>query len=761
LNKYTFPLSSILFLLGLLFYLPANAKLSEQDQHTVDSLKKVVEGEMHDTFKLKAMRNWSNLIYYSDPELDLELNERINQLCLENLEKDLPKIERHYYLFAQSGAINMIGVYHKKKGDYEKAIDLYLQSMKISESINNQRGISMSANSLGNLYSDQGDYLQAKFFYQQGLEIDKELGNKSDIASSYVNLGQVYMKQGNNAQAIDYYLKSLKIQEELDDIYGMALSYVNIGLINHKLQENETALEYLGKAKANFDSLGYKYGSAACLTNMGNIFQEEGDYDTAIKYQFEALELRESIGDKMSIAHSYANLGSLHKMNNKWAKAEEYFNKSLKIREELEEEPGIAFNLSSLGKLKYDQKNYEQALDYAKRGLEIGQRIGDIEEIEHAAKILWLTYKAKRQYDRALSMHELYIDSRDSINSSNNQKEVIKKQAQYEFDKQHLADSLAYAQKQEMDAMMHKSALEKEANQRYLLYSGIAALVIIGLILMGGYLRKKKDNQLIKEQKQEVETQKQMVEQKNEEIIDSINYAQRIQRAILPPMSEVEAALPESFVFYRPKDIVAGDFYWMKKTDDSVYIAAADCTGHGVPGAMVSVICNSGLNRSVMEFGLKSPAEILDKTRELVIKEFEKSEEEVKDGMDIALCRIETNKVSYAGANNPLWLIRNGEMQVIKADKQPIGKYANSKAFSHHEIEVQKGDVIYLFSDGFPDQFGGEKGKKYMSARFKRFLLSIHDHNLSEQGKLLESEFLNWIGGEEQLDDICVVGVKI
>jgi serine phosphatase RsbU (regulator of sigma subunit) len=216
-------------------------------------------------------------------------------------------------------------------------------------------------------------------------------------------------------------------------------------------------------------------------------------------------------------------------------------------------------------------------------------------------------------------------------------------------------------------------------------------------------------------------------------------------------------------VLYKPKDIVAGDFYWMEPLEEQVLFAAADCTGHGVPGAMVSVVCNNGLNRSVREYGLTDPGKILDRTREIVIQEFEKSEEEVKDGMDIALCALQGTTLAYAGAHNPLWIVRNGstEIEEIKANKQPIGKYDDPLPYTTHRIELQPGDTFYIFSDGYADQFGGERGKKLKSSNFKKLLLSLQQEPMKKQQTLIAEEFERWKGNIEQLDDVCVIGVRV
>jgi serine phosphatase RsbU (regulator of sigma subunit) len=311
-------------------------------------------------------------------------------------------------------------------------------------------------------------------------------------------------------------------------------------------------------------------------------------------------------------------------------------------------------------------------------------------------------------------------------------------------------------------------------NQKSINYIILVVLLIIGslgFLSFRSYRKQKAQATIILEQKQvaeiqrdEIQNQHYQLEEKTKEITDSINYAKRIQEAILPPIKLVKNYLAESFIFYQPKDIVAGDFYWMETTDDLVIFAAADCTGHGVPGALVSVVCSNALNQALKEFGQTQPAAILDKTLDIVIERFEKSEKEVKDGMDIALCAYnsKTMELQFAGAQNSLWIIKNGadELIEIKGDKQPIGKYAEKKPFTNHTIQLEKGDLIYMTSDGYVDQFGGDKGKKYKSINFKKLLLSIKVKPVDEQLTIIKQNFDQWKGDLEQLDDVCVIGFK-
>ena len=307
---------------------------------------------------------------------------------------------------------------------------------------------------------------------------------------------------------------------------------------------------------------------------------------------------------------------------------------------------------------------------------------------------------------------------------------------------------------------------DKIEEQKSIIWLSVIFLIIVsvlGILAYRSYRLKNKANIVISSQKAEIEEQHHVLEEQHKEITDSINYAKRIQDAILPPLKLVRGYMPDSFILYEPKDIVAGDFYWMEGINNLIIFAAADCTGHGVPGAMVSVVCHNAMNRAVREFMLVEPHDILDKTREIVLETFENSDEQVNDGMDIALCTIntETNKLKFAGANNSLYFIRNGELSEVKPDKQPIGKYDEAKPFTKHEIELEKGDVIYTFSDGYPDQFGGPKGKKFMYKPFRKLLLSIHHKPMEEQHHLLSKAFEDWRGEIEQIDDVCVIGVRI
>jgi serine phosphatase RsbU (regulator of sigma subunit) len=279
-----------------------------------------------------------------------------------------------------------------------------------------------------------------------------------------------------------------------------------------------------------------------------------------------------------------------------------------------------------------------------------------------------------------------------------------------------------------------------------------------------------KQKREVEVQKHVIEQQKELVEEKQQEIIDSITYAKRLQNAILPPKNYINKYLPDNFVLYQPKDIVAGDFYWMEVTESSdsestelIFIAVADSTGHGVPGALVSIVCSNALNKSVKEFGLRQPGQILDKTRAIVLETFEKSGEEIKDGMDISLLCIDkkNKKITWSGANNPLWFVSDHHLTEIKPDKQPVGKSDKLLPFTTREIVWLPEMMIYLMTDGYPDQFGGPKGKKFKYKQLEELLVAISHDPPEVQKQTLIERFNSWKGDLEQVDDVTLIGIRL
>jgi serine phosphatase RsbU (regulator of sigma subunit) len=629
-----------------------------------------------------------------------------------------------------------------------------------------------------------------------------------------LNRGLLFKFEGNFPKALEHYYRSLKIARKIDDQYTQAYCYNNIGRVYVDLDEKNLALKYYRLSLELKLKLNDQSGIAESYNNIGVIYGQKGMTQEAIKYYKKGLDIHEKSGYKVGEAYICNNLGNIYqKSDSKLALS--YFLRCLDIRKELGDKKGISQVYLSFGAYYVGKGDLNKGLEYYKEGLNISKELGYPYLIEKHALELSKIYNTKKQFQQSLEMYKLHVTMRDSINNESTQRAAVQQQAKYEYEKQKALDDAQYEK---------QIAIEQEAKEKQtiLTYAAGGGLGLVGIFLIFVFNRlqvTRKQKNIIEAQKLEVEKQKEVVdiahhelEEKNKEITDSIQYAKRIQSAILPPIKQVKKYLQDSFILYKPKDIVAGDFYWMESVSfrhsglnlespknksvatqneiagqasnaDIILFAAADCTGHGVPGAMVSVVCNNGLNRSVREFGLTDPGEILNKAREIVVQEFEKSEEEVRDGMDIALCSLRFNVqdsklyeseirnlrpetvalLQYAGANNPLWIIRKGanEIEETKANKQPIGQFENLEPYTTHSIELQKGDSIYIFSDGYADQFGGEKGKKLKSVNFKKLLLSIQKEDMQTQKQLIDVAFENWKGEQEQVDDVCIIGVKI
>lgn len=361
-------------------------------------------------------------------------------------------------------------------------------------------------------------------------------------------------------------------------------------------------------------------------------------------------------------------------------------------------------------------------------------------------------YEAQNNKDSSYKYLKKYVDLKNNIEYDEQTKFLLRQESKYEIEKNISEQNAKMEQEKQL-------ANEKNKRKNYIIF-GIVLITIILIYVVFISIKRVKiiasKNEIINVINQELIVQK-------KEITDSINYARRIQEAILPSVNFFKECRLNNFVLYKPKDIVAGDFYWLEQKNDYVFLAVADCTGHGVPGAMVSVVCCNALNRAVLEFDITEPGKILDKTRELVLDTFSKSDNDVKDGMDISLIAINksTNKIAWAGANSPLWYVTQNGFFELKADKQPIGKIENVMPFNTHQIFLKEGDLVYMTTDGYADQFGGERGKKFKYKNLKETLIKNSYLSLEKQKKELEIAFLSWKGDLEQVDDVCVLGIKI
>ena len=660
---------------------------------------------------------------------------------------------------------NSIGVIYRNLGDYIEALKNFNQSLKIRKEINDKKGIADAYTNIGIVNGSQGNYPEAINFFSTALKIQKEIGDKKGIASSYSSIGNVFYYQGNHPEALKNYFAALKINEAIGNKNGAGTNFNNIGSIYGSQGNYTLALKYFFSDLKIEEAIGNKDGIASSLVNLGGIYFDQHNYPEALKKFFTSLKFFELIGNKHGIAHCHHNIAAVYTNQGKHSEALKNYFISLKIREEIGDKEGAALTYSNIGNIYTQQKQYNQALKYLLLAKKFSIAMGIKSISRDTYRYLSKLDSAEGNYKSAYENHKLYIRYRDSIDNEESRKKTIQNQMTYDFEKKEAATKAAQDIK---DAL----TLEESRKQKLItgfVIGGLFLVMVFTAFIFRSLRVTRQQKHLIELQKNEVSQQKELVEKQKliveehqKEIIDSIRYAQRIQKAILPRRSEIHTVLPESFILYQPKDIVAGDFYWAEKTRDYYFIAAADCTGHGVPGALVSMVCSNALNRTVNEFGISETGKILDKARELVLDAFKKSGEEIKDGMDISLLRISKagSEIQWSGANNPLWYFLNDELVEVKADKQAIGKNEAPQPFTTHHLELSKGTNLYLFTDGYADQFNAS-GKKMTKKKFKDLVISVQGKSMPEQKQVLTYFFENWKGPIEQIDDVCVIGIRM
>ena len=638
--------------------------------------------------------------------------------------------EKIEYDFGIRKAIHLKGLINKFQSKYEEAIKLYEVALGLNIKADDTLEIAGVYNNMGISYVRLGTYDKAQTNFFLALEYADKANDQLMAAKIYNSIGNNYKKQINFEKALEYHKKSLKIKRDLEKRKDMASSYANIANVYKKLKEFELAGFYLDSALVIQREENNLVGISNILYSKANMYGEMGDSQKALTHLLEVLELDKKINRPNKSASSYINIAICY----------------------------------------HELDQYAKAIHYNKLALDIAKEIKSKDLMKYSYAGLRKAYEKQGQFEKALEAHKNYSSMKDSMLNETTMNNINGLEAKYNslVSEKEIAVLNEQALKDSLNVTVANNAidnLELEAERSSIIQSLYAILficiIIVSVFVFRGYRNKIKANKVIEAQKKRVEHQKITLEIKNKEITDSINYAKRIQSAILPSEKVIKEYLNKSFILFKPKDIVAGDFYWMENKDNNIIFAAADCTGHGVPGAMVSVICNNSLNRAVREYNLIDPGKILDKTRELILQEFEKSEDEVKDGMDIALCSLKGNTLKYAGALNPLWIVRNGAVIETKPDKQPIGKFDRPSPFTTHTFDLQKDDTIYIFSDGYVDQFGGDKGKKLKSRAFKDLLIGFQNQSMEEQKKSIDIAFEKWRGTLEQIDDVCVIGVRI
>jgi serine phosphatase RsbU (regulator of sigma subunit)/tetratricopeptide (TPR) repeat protein len=738
----------------------------------LDSLYAQVKTKQSDTsmvnlynqisYQLIKQKHYNKAIKYSEMSLKLCSNK---------------KFIKGFYKANQNlwRALNDSGVEFYEDAIYAKALDLYIRAYPYSILSGSKINEGYANSNIGNVYKSQKNYIKAYEYYFKALEIRKVINDKRTLSIAYSNVGHVYknIKDSDCEKinidpseklnlAYEYYVNALSASQSINEKPGIAAAYASIASIYEAKKLYPLCLEASqNNLKSSLESSSKKFISAS-YNRIGKIFlvQSENDFiaeglnikdkDSLIMYNLlYALKYAEETTDLATKRDVYGNLAEYYYNVSKFKNAFE-FQKKFKIFND------SIYNIENADKMSDIITNYEAE----KKDIQF--KID-----KEKADILFNQELKQKQIIYDFQKRELFIKSENEKDKILFQETKKRKELDYAFKNKMLINKIEQEKQQEVNRLNQK---RKNSIISFVVF-GLIVLVCFSIFIYRRLRISKEQNNIIENQKKEVETQKHLVEEKHKEITDSINYAERIQRALLASKKMLDENLNSYFILFKPKDVVSGDFYWANKLSNGNFVlVTADSTGHGVPGAIMSIVNIASLKEAVVQ-GIISPDLILNETRKLIIENLKNdgSAEGGKDGMDgsILCFDFKNNVMTCSCANNPIWIIRKSkddlvELIEIKPDRMPIGKHDKDRVpFTLHTIELKKGDVVYTLTDGFPDQFGGESGKKFKSKQLQEILLSIVNEPMEIQKKKLNSVFDNWKGDLEQVDDVCVIGIRV
>lgn len=750
-NKLTF----LLFCLGLAGH-----------AQVIDSLLNVYKKASHDTTKVFTLLTIGENIYMQDPDSA----ERIWKRCLTHCNQKIKlnsgqrTLERSYRGLAAYAEQNIAAI-QSMRGDIEAASLSYRKCIREFKTIQDDNGLGNVYVNYAQLLNATGSIDSAIYYTQEALALFKKNKDPNMIGNTLNNLGLLCDYKGEIDKALKYYFEALKLLESQKNKKGMAYLYQNIGGIYDGQKDLKKAAEYYQKALTLRNEINDQFGIAESFIRIGSLNRKAGNTDKALELYSKALAIQLQLGDMGSLAVIYNNLGSVYREKGDLKKASDNLLKSMEIQKKINDINGLSYVYGNLSSVFQKMNNLSKALEYAQLSLKCSRETGYPENIKMSARQLTDVAKEMGNYKVAFEGYSLYIKMHDSLNNIETQKKAIRLQADYEY-KQRKAIGDA-ENKAKLKQQEERAAIEK--NKQYIIISSVSLVLLIAIVFSISLYKRFKISQeqkrIIELKERETSEQKVIIEEKHKEITDSINYAERIQRSCLATKKLLDEHLNDYFILYKPKSVVSGDFYWGSELSNGNFaFALADSTGHGVPGAIMSLLNIASLEKAVNLYS--DPGKILDTTREIIIEKLKNdgSNDGGKDGMDCSLMVIDkkNKKLHVASANNPVWICRNNTIIEIKGDKMPVGKSdKQDQKFTNHSVDLNENDIIYTLTDGYADQFGGINGKKFMVRNLKELVLANSHRSLAEQHQILKESFAKWIGNLEQVDDVSICAIKI
>lgn len=612
---------------------------------------------------------------------------------------------------------------------------------------------------------------ELSYFYQynnskKAMEIAKQAHDlalsEAKEELSYTNnlIGISFLGMGKDDSALFYFQETYNLAIELNDSLHISKALNNQAAVFMNMGEYEIGLDKISESAKIDVLMGNVEGATTSYLNLGGIYIQLQDYEKARMNLEFALDLAIKEEDRVNEANVYLNFGALEINLGNFDDGKTWFFSAIEIQKELNDLDGVVRSYNNLAYSFRSQGKYKIALVYDFKSLEYAEMLDSPSAKKAAYQGIANSYEKLGQFEMALNNYKYFMSWQDTVQLQENRQTLIEMQEKYNSE-QTLKENEILQQQNKIESLQNKENKAMLIQSRLIIISVVVGLLLLVVLAVVLYNR----NRIRQKANLELQVANEIIQEKNNDITASIEYASKIQEALLPT-KENEGLFSDSFFILMPKDIVSGDFLWYSRVGNRVVFTAADCTGHGVPGAFMSMIGNTFLHQIVNEKRILQPSDILDELRARVITALSQqgSENARKDGMDMALCVLDLDSLTleYSGANNPVYYINNGEMKEIKPDKQPVGYMPERpEKFTNHKVQLSKGDSIYIFSDGYADQFGGPKGKKFKYKQLRELLFANSSLNMTEQKSNLLVKFKDWKGDLEQIDDVCLMGVRV
>jgi serine phosphatase RsbU (regulator of sigma subunit) len=722
--------------------------VSGQRSVAIDSLYRCLSAEKSDTGKVMIMYRISHELQNSDIDKSYEV-----------AIKALDESKRLKFRRGEGNAMVQLGNVEQIKGNFEAASEYYNNALAILQKINDKKGEAICYNNLGIIAQSRSDFDEAASLYKRSLGISRALAADRGTATSLFCLGSLMENRAQFDSALICYHEAIGISEKLGDKKLMAFGKVSIGNIKYRMGDIREFFNYTTEALAIYEETDNYYGVLKTCLSLGETSKLVDSLDLALFYFREALKDAVSFKSLNDIAYVTKSIAEIYFYQGREDSAIINYNRAAGLYRQTGSSENQALTQIAFAAALNSRKEYNSALKLLKESMVLADQCQSPAALTDVSMELAKTYSYLGNFESAFYHMNRYSEIRDSLMSAEKQKQILELQTKYE------------TEKKEQENLILKKDQKLLRTTRNSLIVGALMLGLIILVVMNSLWIKKRDNRILKEQKEEIRQQKEIVELQKTSITDSIHYARRIQSAMLPPSDAVHSSLPDSFILYLPRDIVSGDFYWIRQISESkILLCAADCTGHGVPGAFMSMLGMSLLTDIVNTFedqigtSAYTPADILNELRIRIKSSLRQTgkDGETRDGMDVSLCLLDTASgiLQYSGANNSVYIVSDGNLTELKATRNPIGIYPAEVSFTNQEQTLLPGSVFYMFSDGYADQIGAD-GKKFMSRNFKKLLSEISLDTVSCIREKLHMTHLDWRKDEEQMDDILVIGVRV